>query len=350
MIKGKYRIGIWGQFGSGGQIADGQAVRTTIITQEIIERYGREHIKILNTHNWSKNPILFFLKSISLIIKCKKVIIFPANNGFKVIVPIHNFINIFFKRELYYVIIGGFLPSLLKNNKKYIKILNKYKALFAQTNNLKKDLKNLGLSNIHILTNLKKLIKLNESDIKVNTDIKLSVCTFSRVTETKGIEDAIKGVKIANEKLGGDFYVLDIFGIVDTDFEQKFQEILGSNSHFVTYKGIIDYDKTVDTLKSYFTLLFPTYYPGEGLPGNVIDAYYSGLPIIATDWLYNSEVIRHNKNGLLVPINDPEAISEALIILYKNRDLAYRIGLNNLKESVKYNPKEVLKDFFKLLD
>lgn len=345
-----YKIGIWGQFGSGEQIADGQAVRTTVITKEITERYGRENIKILNTNNWSKKPISFFLKSILLIVNCKKVIIFPANNGFKAIVPIHSFINKFFKRELYYVIIGGFLPALLNKNKKYIKLLNKYKALFAQTNNLKKDLENLGLSNVHILTNLKRLKKLNKSDIKVNNERKLSICTFSRVTETKGIEDAIKGVKIANEKLGGDYFNLDIYGIIDKKFEQRFQEILDRNSHFVSYKGVVDYDKTVDTLRNYFTLLFPTYYPGEGLPGNVIDAYYSGLPIIATDWLYNKDVIENNKNGLLIPINDPIAISDALMLFYKDRDLVFRIGLNNLRESNKYNPKEVLKDLFKFLD
>ena len=31
----KYKIGIWGQFGDGGKIADGQAVRTTVITEEL---------------------------------------------------------------------------------------------------------------------------------------------------------------------------------------------------------------------------------------------------------------------------------------------------------------------------
>jgi len=34
-MKPKYKIGIWGQFGDGvNKIADGQAVRTTIITAE----------------------------------------------------------------------------------------------------------------------------------------------------------------------------------------------------------------------------------------------------------------------------------------------------------------------------
>lgn len=35
MKKKIYKIGIWGQFGDGGPIADGQAVRTTITTNEL---------------------------------------------------------------------------------------------------------------------------------------------------------------------------------------------------------------------------------------------------------------------------------------------------------------------------
>lgn len=349
-VKEKYKIGIWGQFGSGEKIADGQAVRTTIITQEIIKRYGRSTIKIVNTNGWSKNPILFLIKSILLIIQSEKVIIFPANNGFKIFVPLLNFINSPCKRDLFYVVIGGFLPELLKDNKKYIRILNKFKGLFVQTANLKKDLEILGVKNIHILSNLKNLEKLDSAGIQIDNERKVSVCTFSRVTQEKGIEDAIKSVYIANDRLGENLISLDIYGIIDKNYERKFNELLIEYSDFVAYKGVIDFDKTVDTLKDYFVLLFPTFYSGEGFPGNIIDSFYSGLPVITTDWLYNSEIIKDYENGLLVPIKDPNAIAEALLLMYENRDLVKKIRLNNLKESVKYKPEVVLKDFFEVLD
>lgn len=346
----KSKIGVWGQFGSGGQIADGQAVRTTIITQEMIERYGKENLVILNTNNWYKNPVLFLIKCVSLVVKSKKVIIFPADNGFKTFVPILNSINFFLRRELYYVVIGGFLPNLLNSKKKYIKMLNKYRALFVQTLNLKNDLENTGLSNIHILTNLKKMEKLREDSIRICNKRNISVCTFSRVTVTKGIEEAILAVALANQKLGDTAIKLDIFGVVDKNYENKFEELLLKHSDFVTYKGVIDYDKTVCVLKNYFALIFPTFYPGEGFPGNIIDSFYSGLPIITTDWLYNSEIVKNYENGLLVPIKNVPAISEALLLLYGKRDLVYKIRLNNLRESKKYDPEVVLKDFFQVLD
>ena len=56
-----YKIGIWGQYGDGGKIADGQAVRTTIITQELQRKYSVENVGIVNTNNWRKHPVKFQL-------------------------------------------------------------------------------------------------------------------------------------------------------------------------------------------------------------------------------------------------------------------------------------------------
>ncbi|MGI6492835.1 MAG: hypothetical protein ACOX0T_10640 [Pelotomaculum sp.] len=106
-----YLVGIWGQFGDGGIIADGQAVRTTVITNELKHRYGEEKIRIVNTFYWKKNPVKFLFQSISLVANSKKIVILPADNGFKVFVPLLMFINAFFHRSLIYIVIGGFLPS-----------------------------------------------------------------------------------------------------------------------------------------------------------------------------------------------------------------------------------------------
>lgn len=56
-MKNRYKIGIWGQFGDGGKIADGQAVRTTIITAELKARYGEENILVVNTNNWKSTRL-----------------------------------------------------------------------------------------------------------------------------------------------------------------------------------------------------------------------------------------------------------------------------------------------------
>lgn len=347
----KYRIGIWGQFGDGvHKIADGQAVRTTIMTKELKMRYGEENIGIVNTNNWKKHPISFFIKTTKLFFKSEKVAILPADGGFKIIVPLYDFLSKIKKKEVYYIIIGGFLPALLEKKPKYIKMLKRHKAMFAQTENIKNDLEKIGLENVHMLSNPKRLNTRRQEDLVVNESERLSLCTLSRVSEDKGIEDAINAVKMFNEKHGEQLLNLDVYGMIAPAYKARFERLLEENKDFLAYKGIADYDKTVETLTPYFALLFPTYYYGEGFPGGMIDCFNTGIPVIATDWLYNGDVIKHEKNGLLVPIKNPEAICEEIERLYNDRAFALEIARNNLKETEKYHPDNVMAELYEFIE
>lgn len=345
-----HKIGVWGQFGDGGKIADGQAVRTTIITNELCRRYGESAVKTVNTNAWKKQPLRFLTSSISLLRDSEVFIIAPADNGFKVFVPILDIFNRLFKRRILYVVIGGFLPNLLKTKPKYIKMVNRFSGLFVQTENIRKDLERIGVKKLHILSNPKRLNTLKEEDVNMIIDEKIKVCVFSRIYADKGVEDAIEAVKLANKNLGGEYISLDMYGLVPEFYKDRLQKILDQNKGLVQYNGIIDYNKTVETLSNYFVMLFPTYYHGEGFPGNVIDAYNSALPIIATDWLYNSDVVLNNKTGLLVPVKNPKALSDAIVKLYKNRELRQELAINSLREVPKYAPDKVLADFYEIID
>lgn len=344
------KIGIWGQFGDGGKIADGQAVRTTIITNELRRRCGDENVKTVNTNSWKKNPFKFLLNSIGLLRKSDVFIIAPADNGFKVFIPILSFFNRFYRRRILYVVIGGFLPDLLRAKPRYIKMVNKFFGVFAQTKNILNDLEKLGVKHLEILSNPKRLNTRKESDVIINTDKHIKVCIFSRIYADKGVEDAIAAVNIANKALGGKFINLDLYGLVPAFYKERLEEMTRQNEGVVCYKGIIDYDKTVETLKDYFVMLFPTYYHGEGFPGNVIDAYNSALPMIATDWLYNSDVVLNGKTGLLVPVKNPQELANAIVKLYNNRELQLELAKNSLREAAKYDPDVILASFYKAIE
>lgn len=343
----KFSIGIWGQFGGDGHVlADGQAVRTTIIYQELQARYGTENILMVNTHNWKKKPFSFLASSIKLIAQSRNILFLPADNGFKVFAPILVLCNLLFRRNLIYIVIGGFLPDLLKKHRSYLWIVKRMKRLYVQTESLKKDLKELGITEVKILSNLKRLNTVLPTEININNDDHISLCVFSRLIKEKGVEDAIAAVKLVNSKLGGTYISLDMFGVIPDSYKDRFYSLVADNKDFVTYKGILKYDQTVETLRYYFALLFPTYYYGEGFPGNVIDAYNSALPIIATNWKYNADVIENNKNGILVPHQNPQALANAIQYLYNNREIAYRIQLNNLQTAKQYHPDIVLSDLY----
>lgn len=70
---------------------------------------------------------------------------------------------------------------------------------------------------------------------------------------------------------------------------------------------MVPFNQSTEVLKNYDALLFPTYYEGEGFAGTIIDAFAAGLPVIASDWKYNSEII---KQGITGVITKTHSISE----------------------------------------
>lgn len=72
----------------------------------------------------------------------------------------------------------------------------------------------------------------------------------------------------------------------------------------------------------------------EGLGTSVLDAMAAGLPVVATEAGGIPEIIQHKINGLLVPVHDSNALSEALTELIN--DSASRDSLAiNAKNAVK---------------
>jgi glycosyltransferase involved in cell wall biosynthesis len=56
----------------------------------------------------------------------------------------------------------------------------------------------------------------------------------------------------------------------------------------------------------------------EGMPVALLEAMASGLPIVATRVAGNTELIGHEENGLLCPLDEPSALSDAIIRLFSD--------------------------------
>ena len=64
----------------------------------------------------------------------------------------------------------------------------------------------------------------------------------------------------------------------------------------------------------------------EGMGSSLLDAMAARLPVVATKTGGIPEVVTHRKTGLLVPPRNPSALAKAILKLYKDRDLASRLG------------------------
>jgi N-acetylgalactosamine-N,N'-diacetylbacillosaminyl-diphospho-undecaprenol 4-alpha-N-acetylgalactosaminyltransferase len=80
----------------------------------------------------------------------------------------------------------------------------------------------------------------------------------------------------------------------------------------------------------------------EGSPNVVIEALYCGVPVIATDCPTGpSEIIRNNHNGILVPVNDIDKISNAINNLCSDKIL-YNMLKVNAKGSVNSYQNDII--------
>lgn len=336
-----YKVGIVGHFGFGANFIDGQTIKTKILTNELKSYLGSDALTCLDTYKWKFRLIIILLKCFFMMIKCKNIIILPGSKGIRLIIPLINLYNVFTKKRLHYVVIGGWLPHFLEQKKKYIVKLQKYKGIYVETLGMKQKLELLGLQNVYHLPNFKALKIVDKEEINYYKKPPYKLCTCSRVTREKGIEIAIEAVKAVNLERNNVVYTLDIYGPIDEKYKRDFDYLMKNSPNYISYKGSIDYDKTVEVLKHYFLLLFPTFYPGEGFPGTIIDAFASGLPVIANDWKYNKELVEDYRNGFLY-IGGVKGLVKILKDILNNIEIINKMKDNCINDVEKYKPENVI--------
>jgi glycosyltransferase involved in cell wall biosynthesis len=65
----------------------------------------------------------------------------------------------------------------------------------------------------------------------------------------------------------------------------------------------------------------------EGLPKSLLEAAACGRPLVATDVPGCREIVLHEKTGLLVPVDDPQALAAAILRLVRSSQQRIRFGV-----------------------
>lgn len=335
------RVCIIGHFGHGENLLNGQTVKTKIVTKEIVKELGKKEVSCIDTHGGVKALISAFRHALIALKYHKNIIIMPAENGLRIFAPLLVLLNLLFHRKLHYVVIGGWLPEFLKKRKKLTKALMSFDGIYVETNTMRKALEAQGFNDVYVMPNFKDLNILKESELVYHHIEPYRLCTFSRVMKEKGIEDAVNAVKTVNEHFGRIVYTLDIYGQVDSAQTEWFNELKSTFPLYIKYGEFVPFDKSVEVLKNYFALLFPTYYEGEGFAGTLLDAMAAGVPVIASDWRYNPEIV-NEKTGYVYPVHDNHAFVTTLISVGNNSDLLLSKKSDCLKEAEKYRAENVI--------
>ena len=313
----------------------GQPVKSRELFWALVEKYGKESVTYIETPRWKRHPITTFFKTLSLSKKSDIIIMLPAHNGVKVFSRILTFIKKRYSKKIYYDVIGGWLNEMLNSKPRLIKSLRQFDCVFVETENMKRGLDEKGIP-CKVVPNFKRLEPASISDYPLATTPPFKLCIFSRITEMKGIGEAIESIREVNNL--GFFYTLDIYGPVDDSYREKFFKTIESSKDFVNYKGCVSPSESVNALKKYFALLFPTRFFTEGVPGTIIDAYFSGVPVISSKWLSFSDVVIDGETGFGFNFDKFEELKRLLIKIANHPNLINKMRTNCLKMASKYTP------------
>lgn len=128
---------------------------------------------------------------------------------------------------------------------------------------------------------------------------------------------------------------VDLRRIVERKEKTKFKDCN------INITGWIKPDKLVEKLETASIYIHTAYI--ENSPNSICEAQYLGVPIISTNVGGISTLVRNHVDGILVPANDPWQMAEAIIELFRNKELMQEYSTNsqNIAKS-RHNPTNIL--------
>lgn len=325
---------VLGYFGYPTNKLDGQTVKTRNVYKILCSKMSNSDINYFDTEDlkYSKKSIWVMLVRLW---NCKQLIYLPANNNLKYIFPIIYILSVMRGFEIIYIVIGGWLVDFLKDKWLHRKLLSKIKIICPENELVRKNLQiNYNIRNVTIFPNFR--IQNYKPIVKASNN-SLRLVFMSRVTKSKGIDIVFKIADYIKLNYKSTDIIIDFYGPINQEDKSDFELNVNKYS-FVSYSGVIQPNNIYKTLSKYDLMIFPTSYKGEGFPGAIIDAYISGIPVLASDWKYNSECIDNGITGYICDLKDIEQFCKVIDDLFINREKLLLLKYNALKKSMEYSP------------
>ncbi len=140
-------------------------------------------------------------------------------------------------------------------------------------------------------------------------------------------------------------YELDIYG--DGKLRNDLQKIIdehGMSSHIHLIPNTQNIHKEIQDAEFY--VLSSDF---EGLPNSLLEAMMMGIPCISTLYPGVQEILEHKESAYLVPVNDIQALSEAMTEMAENADLRRKIAEKGRQTAMNYIPEIVMPLWEKVL-
>jgi colanic acid/amylovoran biosynthesis glycosyltransferase len=158
-------------------------------------------------------------------------------------------------------------------------------------------------------------------------DQPLRVLSVARLTEKKGLADALRALAAAREQLPLTYEVIGDGPLRET-LEQLAVDL--GLAGVVRFRGALPQPDVVSAMHRADLFLLPSVVAAdgdeEGTPTVLIEAAATGLPVISTSHAGIPEVVVHEETGLLVPERSLQHLADALLRLAREPGLRSAMG------------------------
>ncbi|CNI49904.1 colanic acid biosynthesis glycosyltransferase WcaL [Yersinia intermedia] len=173
-------------------------------------------------------------------------------------------------------------------------------------------------------------IKYSELKYKnKNRDI-MKILYLSNLIKSKGYNDLLDAYFLLGENCRCKLEI-NFAGGFESAFQEK--EFLNriNNIDNIKYHGIVKGKEKKELFTQSDVFCLPTYYPYEGQPISILEAYAAGCTVITTDHSGIYDVFTPEVNGLSVRKNDPSDIKKALERLLEDKLLLRKFSIINAR-------------------
>lgn len=214
-------------------------------------------------------------------------------------------------------------------------------AVIANSGGLKElALKTDRAAKIGVIYNGVNIKDFTQRDNRENENI--VILTVARLIKRKGIDDLIRAVP-AIVKAHRNIEV-KIIGEGNMGAELKALAEKLDVSEYIEFLGYIPHNEISNYYSASDIFVLPS--RNEGMSNTVLEAMASGLPVITTDTGGTRELI--DGNGIIVPSEDSDAISNAVLNLINDHKLRENMGMKSREIAESMSWKNIAEKYYKL--
>ena len=336
-----------------GWIARGQVpvVGETVKNQYIIEELEK-YCKVIPIDFYQKNKHPWvYIQALLLFLRYPHAPVVLSTSAQNVYLMLRIFKLLRVKRHIIHWVVGGAFPQEVMNGRFKASVFNYVGLNLVQCQSMVEKLKIAGVTNVKYVSNFKKISYY--PDLEKNLAIrehnsKKRFVFLGRLHPAKGCDYIVQAVELLNQKGYKEQFIVDFYGKFDESYQDLFLKSIETINN-ISYNGQLNLKESqgYDTLATYDAMLFPTYHPSEGFAGVFIDAFIASLPVLASNWAYNSDII-NEKLGRIYPVHDVGALCQTMEDCIQGDLDLIQMARNVRLEAVKYDAQFVItEDYLK---